>query len=124
MIFPSAVDLADCQGLIPWLVIAPTSVAPNWTAETEKFAPHLKVLVLHGSDRADHFKLIPAVDIVLTSYPLLVRDFNEIAKYHWHALVLDKAHHIKNPEALTALSACKLKSATSFCSHSSPRCSH
>ncbi|MEN9974883.1 MAG: hypothetical protein RLZZ282_889, partial [Verrucomicrobiota bacterium] len=108
----------------PSLVVAPTSVVPNWSAETEKFAPHLKVLVLHGADRADHFERIPEVDIVLTSYPLLVRDFEKLAQRSWHTVVLDEAQYIKNPKALTAISACKLNAAHRICLSGTPMENH
>ena len=35
----------------PALVVVPTSLVPNWTAELARFAPHLRVVVLHGLDR-------------------------------------------------------------------------
>ena len=35
----------------PALVVAPTSLAFNWSRELEKFAPHLRVTVLHGPGR-------------------------------------------------------------------------
>ncbi len=35
----------------PALVVVPTSLVPNWTAELTRFAPHLRVAVLHGLDR-------------------------------------------------------------------------
>ena len=108
----------------PSLVVAPTSVVPNWAAEAEKFAPSLKVLVLHGGDRADNFEQIAASDIVLTSYPLLVRDFDELSKHHWHALVLDEAQYIKNPRALTATSACGLVAAHRVCLSGTPMENH
>jgi len=106
------------------LVIAPTSVVPNWASETEKFAPHLKVLVLHGGDRADNFDQIPTSDIVLTSYPLLVRDFDILSQYKWHVLVLDEAQYIKNPKAISAHCACKLKAAHRLCLSGTPMENH
>jgi hypothetical protein len=108
----------------PSLVIAPTSVVPNWAAETEKFAPHLKVLVLHGGERADHFEQIPDHHVVLTTYPLLVRDFEQLAKHHWHVLVLDEAQYIKNPKSITAYSACKLKASHRLCLSGTPMENH
>ena len=39
----------------PCLVVCPTSVVPNWLAEAARLAPELKVLSLHGPDRADRF---------------------------------------------------------------------
>jgi len=108
----------------PSLVIAPTSVVPNWAAEAEKFAPHLKVLVLHGNERADHFERIAEHHLVLTTYPLLVRDFDELAKHHWHTVVLDEAQYIKNPKSITAYSACKLKAAHRLCLSGTPMENH
>jgi len=108
----------------PSLVISPTSVVPNWAAETAKFAPSLKFLVLHGGDRADHYERIPTVDVVFTSYPLLVRDIDELAKYHWHVMVLDEAQYIKNPKALSAVSACKLTADHRLCLSGTPMENH
>ena len=108
----------------PSLVIAPTSVVPNWADETARFAPHLKVLVLHGGDRAENFADIPAADIVLTSYPLLVRDFDELSQHHWHVLVLDEAQYIKNPKAHSAQCACKLRAAHRLCLSGTPMENH
>ena len=33
---------------LPSLIVCPTSVIPNWTAEAQRFAPQLSVLPLHG----------------------------------------------------------------------------
>ncbi len=108
----------------PSLVVAPTSVVPNWAAEAQKFAPHLKVLVLHGGDRAQNFDQIASADIVLTSYPLLVRDFDELSKHRWHVLVLDEAQYIKNPKAQSAHCACKLTAAHRVCLSGTPMENH
>ncbi|HSH14823.1 MAG TPA: DEAD/DEAH box helicase, partial [Verrucomicrobiae bacterium] len=58
----------------PALVIAPTSLMTNWRQEAERFAPSLKVLVLHGLDRKKDFERIAEHDLIVTSYPLLPRD--------------------------------------------------
>ena len=108
----------------PSLVIAPTSVVPNWAAEAEKFAPHLKVLVLHGSDRADNFDQIKGSNIILTSYPLLVRDFDILETQDWHVVVLDEAQYIKNPKAISTHCACKLKAAHRLCLSGTPMENH
>ncbi len=108
----------------PSLVIAPTSVVPNWAAETEKFAPSLKVLLLHGSERGDHFEDIAKHDIVFTTYPLLARDFEILRKQDWHALVLDEAQYIKNPKALSSQCACKLRAAHRICLSGTPMENH
>jgi len=94
----------------PVLIVAPTSVLANWRREAGTFAPELKVLVLHGPDRKSSFKHIAGSDIVVTSYPLLVRDIEELAAQDWHAVVLDEAQAIKNPRTAMARAACRLAS--------------
>jgi len=117
---------AECEknpGL-PSLVIAPTSVVPNWTAECEKFTPHLKVLTLQGKDRAAGFGEIAAADIVLTSYPLLARDFEALVRQKWHVIALDEAQYIKNPKSISAQNACLLKGAHRLCLSGTPMENH
>ncbi len=116
-------ECAKSPGL-PSLVISPTSVVPNWTSEAEKFTPHLKVLTLQGKDRATEFSGIATADIVFTSYPLLTRDFEELLAQQWHVIVLDEAQYIKNPKALSAQNACKLKAAHRLCLSGTPMENH
>jgi superfamily II DNA or RNA helicase len=85
----------------PALVIAPTSLMANWRREAERFAPDLRVLTLHGHDRADRFGAIPDSDLVLTTYPLIARDHAVLAARTWSLLLLDEAQMIKNPDAAT-----------------------
>lgn len=108
----------------PSIVIAPTSVVPNWAAEAEKFVPSLKVLVLHGVDRAESFDQISGADLVLTSYPLLVRDFDELSNHQWHSVILDEAQYIKNPKAISSHCACKLRAAHRICLSGTPMENH
>ncbi len=108
----------------PSLVIAPTSVVPNWTDEAEKFTPHLRILTLQGKDRAENFAGIADADVVLTSYPLVSRDFEIFRAQQWHLVVLDEAQYIKNPKAIVAQNVCKLKSAHRLCLSGTPMENH
>jgi superfamily II DNA or RNA helicase len=108
----------------PSLVIAPTSVVPNWAEEAAKFTPHLKILTLQGKDRAENFDGISQADIVLTSYPLITRDLETFESQDWHAIVLDEAQYIKNPKAITAQNACKLRATQRLCLSGTPMENH
>lgn len=81
----------------PALVIAPTSLMGNWWREVSHFAPGLNVLVLHGHERHTRFADIESSDLILSTYPLLLRDADIHKKQHYHYVVLDEAQAIKNP---------------------------
>lgn len=83
----------------PSLVIAPTSLMFNWRQEAERFAPQLKVLVLHGPERKQHFSSMAEHDLIITTYPLLARDKDTLLSHQYHLLILDEAQVIKNPRA-------------------------
>ncbi|ASC70536.1 type III restriction endonuclease subunit R [Halomicronema hongdechloris C2206] len=86
----------------PTLLVCPTSVLGNWEREVKRFAPDLKTLVYHG-DKRPHgtafTKAAKAVQMVITSYPLVKRDLRDLKRVEWQGLVLDEAQNIKNPEA-------------------------
>ncbi|WP_444928465.1 SNF2-related protein [Microbulbifer sp. SSSA002] len=86
----------------PALVVVPTSLVGNWLSEAQRFAPTLKSLLLHGPDRHENFPLIPQSDLVITTYPLIVRDSELLQDYNFHLLVLDEAQVIKNPKSKAA----------------------
>jgi superfamily II DNA or RNA helicase len=90
------------------LIVAPTSVVPNWLREIEKFAPTLKAMAWHGADRHDRAEELEAHDVVVTSYALLRRDEEQLSKLPLAYAILDEAQQIKNPMSATARSAKKL----------------
>ena len=108
----------------PALVVCPTSLAPNWSAEAARFAPSLRVLVLHGPDRAASFGAIPAHDLVITTYPLLARDHAVLVAQDWHVVVLDEAQTIKNPAATTSKLARTLQARQRLCLSGTPLENH
>ena len=91
------------------LVVCPTSVASNWVAEAKRFTPGLKFVLLTGANRDKLYDQIKNVDVVVTTYALLRLDLQRLQRRTWHALILDEAQNIKNPESQTAIAAKKLK---------------
>ena len=87
------------------LVVAPLTLLANWQHEFAQFAPGLKTYVHQGENRhvASGFRrTVGEVDVVLTSYTLLVKDYTLFAEVQWSALVLDEAQAIKNPDTQAA----------------------
>lgn len=89
----------------PALVVAPTSVIGNWQAEATKFTPDLRVLTLHGKNRREQFAELADADLVLTTYPLLPRDIDELGQHAFHYVILDEAQNIKNAKTAAAKAA-------------------
>ncbi len=102
------------------LVIAPTSVVPNWRAEIMKFAPELRILVLDGPDRKKYFRSIPYADVVLTSFALMHRDVDKLREHSYHLMALDEAQNIKNPSAKVAQAACQIDARHRLCLSGTP----
>ena len=92
---------ADPAGA-PFLVVAPTSVAPNWAAESARFAPGLKVVMITDTlarSGADLAEVIAGADVVVTSYTLLRLDFDAHLAAEWSGLILDEAQYAKNHQS-------------------------
>jgi SNF2-related domain/Helicase conserved C-terminal domain/SWIM zinc finger len=104
----------------PCLVICPTSVVPNWYAEAARLAPELRVLSLHGADRAKRFCEIHDSDLVLTTYALLPRDADRLLPIAWHIVVLDESQAIKNVAAKATQLVCRLDARHRLCLTGTP----
>ncbi len=108
----------------PCLIVLPTSLIFNWKREAERFAPSLRVLSLHGPDRAERFNEIDQSDLVLTTYPLLWRDETELASREYHLLVLDEAQTVKNVTSHAAMVVRKLRARHRLCLTGTPLENH
>ena len=107
-----ALLLAERRG--PSLLVAPASLLANWLAEVEKFAPDLKVAIVHpsamtaaeiGEFTAEH---AGALDLAITSYGSLLR-IKVLSEIEWRYAILDEAQAIKNPNAKQTRAAKSLK---------------
>ncbi|WP_447971991.1 DEAD/DEAH box helicase [Nitrospira sp. Kam-Ns4a] len=101
------------EGIVPWqdgargphLVVVPTSLLFNWEQELARFCPALTVRPYTGKERA-----LAAGDgeIVLTTYGLLRRDAEALARTRFHVIVFDEAQAVKNLHAATTGAARRL----------------
>jgi hypothetical protein len=97
----------------PTLVVCPMSVARQWVAEIERFAPGLRVLLHHGNQRllgAEFAAAARASDVVVTSYDIATRDVESLQLLEWDRLLLDEAQDVKNPQTRRARSLRLLRS--------------
>lgn len=92
------------SGATPSLLVVPASLIANWQAELVRFAPSLRVMVVHPSvlKGTELTELSPQhlaeVDLCITSYGTVYR-LPLFAQLTWELIVLDEAQAIKNPAA-------------------------
>ncbi|MBU3004153.1 DEAD/DEAH box helicase [Paraglaciecola arctica] len=108
----------------PCLIIAPTSVIFNWAKEIQKFTPDLSYIVINGVKRQEHFDKINEYDIVITSYPLLLKDSEIHQQHNYYYLILDEAHYIKNPKTKLYQEMLTLKAEHKLCLTGTPMENH
>lgn len=97
----------------PSIIVCPTSVLNNWEREIEKFAPSLKTIIHHGEQRSKEkvfVKEAQKVDVIITSFALIYRDFDTLNTVEWQGVILDEAQNIKNPQAKQTQAVQELKS--------------
>ncbi|MDB4959089.1 MAG: SNF2-related protein [Myxococcales bacterium] len=94
----------------PAMVVTLTSVVGNWMRELQRFAPSLKIASHHGPHRHAARGELASCDVIVTTYPVVSRDRDDLAELPLHLLVLDEAHAVKNAgsqaaDAVRALTA-------------------
>ncbi|CAH0726673.1 unnamed protein product, partial [Brenthis ino] len=95
----------------PFLIIAPLSTIPNWQREFEGWT-EMNVIVYHGSqqsksmiqeyefhyknDKGEPIKEITKFNVLITTFEIIVTDFQELKSFNWRLCVIDEAHRLKN----------------------------
>ncbi|WP_375316829.1 DEAD/DEAH box helicase [Spiroplasma endosymbiont of Virgichneumon dumeticola] len=99
-----AQEYEENPSMKPILIIGPASIIYNWESEFNKFAPHIKTIVIAG-DKATRKSILSDhqnYQVLITSYPLLRRDFTQYESLSFSHCFIDEAQHIKNPTSLNA----------------------
>lgn len=84
------------------IVITPTALIYNWKNELEKFAPTLKVGLLHAS-KSEREKILDNIDnydVLLTTYTTYKNDIDKYKNISFDYCIIDEAQNIKNPDAI------------------------
>jgi len=106
--------VACARGGRPSLVVCPLSVVHNWEAEAGRFAPLLRIGVVHGSERARGEQLASVAaehDVLITTYGTLSRDPGGFAGVDWELVVCDEAQAVKNHHTHAARALRRLRAA-------------
>lgn len=98
------------------LIITPTSLIYNWKNEFHKFAPSMKIGIVHGSknDRIEVLKNFKEYDVILTTYGTLRNDEEEYKSIKFDYCILDEGQNIKNPLAQSTTSVKNINAENRF----------
>ncbi len=98
------------------LIVAPTSLVYNWKNEFLKFAPSMKICVLHGNkdERMALLNEADNYDVVLTTYRTLKNDEEKYNEMSFDYCILDEGQNIKNPLAQNTQSVKSIKAKNRF----------
>ncbi|XP_042420357.1 chromatin structure-remodeling complex protein SYD-like isoform X1 [Zingiber officinale] len=87
----------------PFLVVVPSSVLPGWVTEMSFWAPGINKISYCGppEERRRLFKELiihQKFNVLLTTYEYLMNkhDRPKLSKIHWHYIIIDEGHRIKN----------------------------
>ncbi|KAH8555022.1 SNF2 family N-terminal domain-containing protein [Umbelopsis sp. PMI_123] len=112
----------------PNLVVAPTVALMQWKREIETHTNSvLNVYLYHGASRSSDKEFLRGYDVILTTYSILesafrkqeygfkrshhlVKEASLLHQIHWHRIILDEAHNIKDRSNNTARSVFNLQS--------------
>jgi len=108
----------------PCLIIAPTSLMGNWQSEAALFAPSLKVIISQGQSRKKLLADLASADLILTTYPLIVRDKDILLEHEYSIIILDEAQFIKNANTKAYIILQKFKSKHRLCLTGTPMENH
>ncbi|MBQ7606925.1 MAG: DEAD/DEAH box helicase [Desulfovibrionaceae bacterium] len=93
----------------PCLIIAPTSVCPNWVEELNRFAPALQVVRLRdATDRKAMIDEMQAGMVMVAGYGLLPREEELFTTKQWRMVVFDEAQALKNSSTMRSRAAHKI----------------
>jgi len=132
------VEYTTCDGAVTvqsrgTLVICPVSLVGQWAAEAKSKVKDeaLSIYQYHGSSRKKDPKFLADHDVVVTTYATLGTDFGSSAfrphksasplhEIHWHRIVLDESHNVKNSKSQHSKACCALKSLNRWCATGTP----
>lgn len=85
--------------LPPSLIILPPTLISQWSIESAKFYPKLRLGVYHGTARRSIEDLRDDSHAIITSYQTLAIQIAKFLPHPWHIVAMDEGHDLRNPKA-------------------------
>ncbi|XP_077867759.1 uncharacterized protein LOC100373376 [Saccoglossus kowalevskii] len=99
--------LFDAERVKSILIVLPATLIINWEREFDKWAPGIRVLTYHGSNKRERERALSKVQrrggALLSTYGIISNNWQEVATndrdgrdFVWDYVILDEGHKIKN----------------------------
>jgi SNF2 family DNA or RNA helicase len=92
------------------LIVVPASLVYNWKNEIERFAPEMSICCYKGNQRKKMIRYFNEFDIIISSYHTIRQDIDLLSSFHFHYVILDESHVIKNPASMLFRTVTQLNS--------------
>ncbi|KAK8879911.1 hypothetical protein PGQ11_001205 [Apiospora arundinis] len=109
------------------LIVVPSELLlATWRDEITKhaFPGAINFETYHGQGRQELGARLSEVDLVLTTYGTVMIEFGKcnsiLYRYSWYRIVLDEAHHIRNPASKQARAVNELRACIRWCLTGTP----
>lgn len=89
------------------VIVCPLSVVANWKREIEQRS-NLQTFVFYGNQRVEQFKAWQQESGVLITTFEQIANLHIEQEHYFHALIVDEAHYVKNPNAKRSQSVYRL----------------
>lgn len=92
----------------PHLIVALKAVLPNWMLEFAAWAPSIVTVLYDGrrderkATREEYSGDEGMFNVMITHYDLVMRDKTFLKKIHWHYIIVDEGHRLKNKDSVLA----------------------
>lgn len=82
------------------LIITPSSLCGNWKKEFIRWlgSHRISPYVVNEKNKPKNFASFPRACVMIISYEMFVRNFDDVNKYNFDMVVCDEGHRLKNSE--------------------------
>lgn len=82
------------------LIVAPSSLCGNWKKEFIRWLGSHRITpyIVNEKNKAKDFAKLPRANVMIISYEMFVRNFDDVNKHNFSMVVCDEGHRLKNAE--------------------------
>lgn len=82
------------------LIVTPSSLCGNWNKEFKRWLGSIKIspFIVEGKNKVKDFLKTPRATVMIISYEMFVRNFDDVNSFNFDILICDEGHRLKNSD--------------------------